>query len=57
MSAELLISLATNLVALGAVYGGIKAEIRNLTAGVLEAKHTAERAHARMDTFIEGRWS
>ena len=58
MSFDQLVIIATNLVALGAVYGGIKAELRGLTAGVLEAKHSAERAHARMDQFFEqkGTW-
>ena len=55
MSPDILIGLAVNLIALGAVYGGIKAEVRNLAAGVMEAKQIGERAHARMDSFIEQR--
>ena len=52
MNLDLIVVIAVNLIALGAVYGGIKAELRGLTAGVLEAKQSAERAHARMDGFF-----
>jgi hypothetical protein len=36
----------------GAIYGGIRADIANLTEGVREAKDSAQYAHKRIDTII-----
>lgn len=55
MNFELMIAIGVNLLGLGAAYGGIRAEIRNLSQGVQEAKASARRAHERLDNFIEQR--
>lgn len=49
MSLELLLAIGVNLVGLGAVYGGIRAEMRWLAEGLKEVKLDVTLAHDRID--------
>jgi hypothetical protein len=55
MSLEFLLAVAVNLVGLGAVYGGIRAQIHSLAEGLKEAKDRADNAHARIDVYFDRR--
>lgn len=37
----------------GAIYGGIRADLKNLHERVAEAKEAAVRAHTRIDSLLE----
>lgn len=47
-----LITLASQLAFAGALYGGIRADIRNLHGGLAEAKEAAKEAHQRIDNML-----
>lgn len=46
------LEMARMLMFAGAIYGGIRADIANLTEGVKEAKEQAQYAHKRIDSII-----
>lgn len=51
---EWIYSLAGQLVVAGAIYGGIRADVRNLHEAVKEAKETGKEAHQRIDSLLTG---
>ena len=46
------ITLAGQLIMAGAIYGGIRADVKNLHEGVKEAKESSKGAHQRIDTIL-----
>ena len=40
------------LLVAGAIYGGIRADLRNFKEGAEEAKESAKQAHRRIDDFL-----
>lgn len=48
-----LIQIGAYICVAGAIYGGIRQDIKNLHSGVSEAKAAASRAHERIDNFYE----
>lgn len=50
---SLLIQAAGYVLLAGAIYGGIKADLRNLHHQVEAALKSATRAHERIDTHLE----
>lgn len=48
-----LLQIVGSLFLAGAVYGGIRADIKALHAGVAEAKAAAMRAHERIDNHLD----
>lgn len=47
-----MITLAGQLVMAGAIYGGIRADVKNLHEGVKEAKEIGSKANARIDGIL-----
>lgn len=47
------IQLGSALLLAGSVYGGIRADLASLTAGVAEAKAIAIRANERLDSHLD----
>jgi hypothetical protein len=41
------------LVTAGAIYGGIRADMRGLKDGVKKAQESADKAHTRLDSHLE----
>lgn len=41
------------LVTAGAIYGGIRADMRGLREGVKKAQDSADKAHTRLDSHLE----
>jgi len=52
---QLLLMIAGQIVTAGAIYGGIRADIRNLHARVAEAVQATAAAHARIDQLFDRR--
>jgi hypothetical protein len=53
MPADLL-QIVLTLIGAGAVYGGIRADMRNIRESVARASATADSAHRRIDDHIAG---
>lgn len=53
MSADLISQLLYALIGAGAVYGGIRADLRGMHERILTAEKSAGRAHERIDTHLE----
>lgn len=53
--AEIVAHVGTALVGAGAVYGGIRADIRSMHERIREAKDAAAAAHRRIDEHIDRR--
>lgn len=53
MSLELITQLLYALVGAGAVYGGIRADLRAMHERIESAERSAGRAHARIDSHLE----
>lgn len=47
-----LLALGGQLILAGAIYGGIRADIKNLYHGMREAKETGSEAHKRIDGLL-----
>ncbi len=52
LTPQLLVTLASQLLAAGAVYGGIRADLRHIHERIESVKEEVERAHARMDQLL-----
>lgn len=50
-----LLQIVYALVGAGAVYGGIRADLRSMHERIKEAQETAKQAHARLDIHLERR--
>lgn len=55
MSPELIAQGLYALIAAGAVYGGIRADIKAMHERISAAQRAADEAHRRLDSFIERR--
>lgn len=53
---EWILQLVSVLVAAGAAYGGIRADIRRLHAEVSEVKRVTQAAHKRIDSILIRGW-
>lgn len=53
MNNELILQIGGMLLTAGAIYGGIRAEIRGAHAKAEEAKKSADEAHLRLDRHLE----
>lgn len=53
LSTEMVIQITAMLIGAGAVYGGIRADIRNFHRQIEEIRESAEAAHARLDVHLE----
>jgi hypothetical protein len=53
MSADVLLQIVIGLGAAGAVYGGIRADLRHHAEKIQTVTDTAQRAHERLDAHIE----
>lgn len=49
---QMLLTIAGQLVAAGAIYGGIRADLRNHHERLARVEDETERAHARMDQLL-----
>jgi len=49
---QILTGLVTGLFFAGAIYGGIRADLKSAITCAIEAKATATRAHDRIDVFL-----
>lgn len=47
-----LLALCGQLILAGAIYGSIRADLRNAIAGVVEAKAIGKEAHHRIDNLL-----
>jgi len=45
-------TIVTSLVTAGAVYGGIRADLRNMKERITLAEKSVSRAHERIDDFL-----
>lgn len=52
LTPQLLLTIAGQLVAAGAVYGGIRADLRNHHERLQRVEEETERAHSRMDQLL-----
>jgi len=48
-----LIQIASTLIVAGAIYGGIRADIRSMHERISSAAESAAAAHARLDAHLE----
>lgn len=48
-----MLQLAVMLLSAGAVYGGIRSDLKNTREKAEEAAHAARRAHERLDDHIQ----
>lgn len=55
MSPDLIAQVLYALVAGGAVYGGIRADIKAMHERISAAQRAADEAHRRLDTIIDRR--
>jgi len=55
LSPEIINQVLTAVATGGAVYGGIRADIRALREKADRAQNTADTAHKRLDSFIDRR--
>ncbi len=55
MTLEMIVLIMGQIMTAGAIYGGIRSDIKNLHECALEAKKDAEKAHERIDRLIERR--
>ncbi len=49
-----LLQIVMTLIGAGAVYGGIRADLRNIQESVKHAREAADSAHRRIDDHIAG---
>lgn len=55
MTPDLIAQGVYALIAAGAVYGGIRADIKAMHERIQNAQESANEAHRRLDSFIERR--
>lgn len=53
LTPELLWQAGLSLAACGAVYGGIRADLRTMHAAIQSVKEDADEAHRRLDRHLE----
>lgn len=51
---ELLFQLLAAFITGGAVYGGIRADLRSIHSGLSDVKEDTAEAHRRLDRHLEG---
>ena len=53
MSSDMLYQLAVALATAGAIYGGIRADLRAMHERIKNAEESARAAHVRLDNHLE----